>query len=138
MFWILKPLHSNQLLCQYRSIRCGHTYGVAHLYFGLGGNNSREQRDGNNMCAREFEGQPTTPMTSRLNDTSSTFDDLTAAIEDLSRIPSPEPVASLICCCGKENCDNFRSWLELKAKLSQRLVLSAGMSFVVVSNNQGC
>ncbi len=69
---------------------------------------------------------PSSPMTCSFYGATSTIDDLTTAIADLSRIPSPDPVAALTCCCGTENCENYKSWIGLKAKLNQRLVLSAG------------
>jgi len=70
---------------------------------------------------------PASPMTSSFYDATTTIDDLTTAIADLSRIPSPDPTtATLICCCGKDDCHSFKSWVDLRTKLNQRLVLSAG------------
>jgi len=35
-------------------------------------------------------------------------------------------------CCGKEDCENMVSWLAMKSRLESRLILSAGMSLVVL------
>ncbi|PPQ78908.1 hypothetical protein CVT25_002368 [Psilocybe cyanescens] len=68
---------------------------------------------------------PESPFTYSLYHATSTIDDLTAAMANFSRVPSPDPVASLSCCCEKEDCENLKAWLELKSRLGSRLVLSA-------------
>ncbi|KDR84289.1 hypothetical protein GALMADRAFT_237043 [Galerina marginata CBS 339.88] len=68
---------------------------------------------------------PESPLTNSLYHATSTIDDLTAALANFSRVPSPEPVASLSCCCGKDDCENLKAWLDLKSRLGSRLVLSA-------------
>jgi hypothetical protein len=73
--------------------------------------------------------RPQTPeslWTSSLQDASATVDDLTAALANFSRVPSPELPALLICCCGKDDCENKQAWMDYKAKLEGRLILSAG------------
>lgn len=69
---------------------------------------------------------PETPLTNSLRIATSTVNDLTTAIANFSRIPSPEPSAALGCCCKQEECDNAKSWLALKSRLESRLILSAG------------
>ncbi|KAF4620068.1 hypothetical protein D9613_004831 [Agrocybe pediades] len=68
---------------------------------------------------------PGSPLSSSLYHATSTIDDLTAALADFSRVPSPEPVSALTCCCGKEDCENLKAWLDRKSRLGSRLVLSA-------------
>ncbi|KAF9000224.1 hypothetical protein BDQ17DRAFT_1359844 [Cyathus striatus] len=68
---------------------------------------------------------PESPMASSLYHASSTIDELTTALANFSRIPSPEPMATLTCCCGKEDCENLSAWLALKSRLDSRLILSA-------------
>lgn len=77
-------------------------------------------------------GTPQSPLTNSLYRASSTIDDLTAALTDFSRVPSPEPPSSLTCCCGREDCQNLAAWLNLKSRLESRLIFSAGMCFLVV------
>lgn len=69
---------------------------------------------------------PLSPLTSSLYHATSTIDDLIAALANFSRVPSPEPFESITCCCGREDCENLKTWLELKARLGSRLILSAG------------
>ncbi|KAJ7571938.1 hypothetical protein C8J56DRAFT_1176433 [Mycena floridula] len=66
---------------------------------------------------------PDSMLTSTLDHASSTIDDLTLALANFSRVPSPEP-PGLSCCCGQE-CENLRAWQEMKARLESRLTLSA-------------
>ena len=61
--------------------------------------------------------QPTSPI-----------DDLTLALTNFSRVPSPELLQNLCCCCGEEDCETTKNWLALKSKLENRLILSAGES----------
>jgi len=69
---------------------------------------------------------PLSPLASSLYHATSTIDDLTAALADFSRVPSPEPVFALTCCCGRDDCENLKAWLDRKSRLGSRLVLSAG------------
>ena len=69
---------------------------------------------------------PLSPLTSSLYHATSTIDDLTEALANFSRVPSPEPLEAVTCCCGLEDCENLKAWLELKARLGSRLILSAG------------
>lgn len=69
---------------------------------------------------------PESPLTSSLYHATSTMDDITTALANFSRVPSPEPPSAITCCCGKENCENLKSWLALKSRLESRLILSAG------------
>ena len=69
---------------------------------------------------------PESPSTNSLYHATSTMDDITTALANFSRVPSPEPPSAITCCCGKENCENLTSWLALKARLESRLILSAG------------
>jgi len=73
---------------------------------------------------------PESPLTSSLYHATTTIDDLTTALANFSRVHSPELLSSLTCCCGKEECENLKSWLELKSRLDSRLVLSAGTSLI--------
>ncbi|TFK46903.1 hypothetical protein OE88DRAFT_1706532, partial [Heliocybe sulcata] len=54
-----------------------------------------------------------------------TIDDLTLALTNFSRAQSPDPPASLNCCCGNAACENLKEWLLCKSKLEGRLTLSA-------------
>lgn len=71
---------------------------------------------------------PDSPLASSLYHATSTIDDLTLALTNFSRVPSPEPQRQICCCCGSEECDATKAWLALKSKLESRLVLSAGES----------
>jgi len=73
--------------------------------------------------------RPATPdsvLASSLQATSP-IDDLTLALTNFSRVPSPE-LQNLCCCCGEEDCETTKNWLALKGKLESRLILSAGRS----------
>lgn len=63
---------------------------------------------------------------SSFHDATTTIDKLTLALSNYSRVPSPEPVNSSTCCCGREECECTKAWTAYKAKLETRLVLSAG------------
>jgi hypothetical protein len=52
------------------------------------------------------------------------MDDLTSALHNFS-VRSPPPTKSQ-CCCGREDCPNFVQWQQLRAKLENELMLSAG------------
>ena len=52
------------------------------------------------------------------------MDDLTSALHEFST-RSPPPF-KLQCCCGREDCPMFVQWLQLRAKLENDLMLSAG------------
>jgi len=54
------------------------------------------------------------------------IDDLTLALANFSRVPSPEPAEALTCCCGNDTCDNLQAWISTKSRLESRLTLSAG------------
>lgn len=69
---------------------------------------------------------PGSPRPSSLYHATTTINDLTLALANFSRVPSPEPPAGLECCCGVEHCTNLNAWLELKSRLESRLILSAG------------
>ena len=56
----------------------------------------------------------------------SNVDDLTATLANFSRASSPEPPSAITCCCGRESCENLRSWLALKSHVGGKLILSAG------------
>lgn len=68
------------------------------------------------------------PLASSLYHATSTIDDLTLALTNVSRVPSPEPLRQICCCCGSEECEVTQAWLALKSRLESRLVLSAGES----------
>ena len=76
---------------------------------------------------------PESPLTSSLYHATSTMDDITTALANFSRVPSPEPPSAVTCCCGKENCENLKSWLALKSRLGSRLILSAGKVNIVLA-----
>src|SRR5258706_12795510 len=52
------------------------------------------------------------------------IDDLTSALHEFST-RSPPP-SKLQCCCGREDCPKFVQWLQLRGKLENDLMLSAG------------
>ncbi|KAJ7784187.1 hypothetical protein B0H16DRAFT_1356160 [Mycena metata] len=83
---------------------------------------------------------PDSPQTNRdsLYDATTTIDELTQALENASRVPSPEPPGSLYdCCCGRgEACDNVRAWLGMKARLESRLTLSAEVGQALLQRHE--
>ncbi|TFK62721.1 hypothetical protein BDN72DRAFT_848377 [Pluteus cervinus] len=79
---------------------------------------------------------PHTPLTSSLHIATSNVDDLTAAITNFSRVPSPEPTGTLACCCGKVDCENLLSWLHLKSRLESRLILSAEVGQALLQRHE--
>lgn len=73
---------------------------------------------------------PPTPDSSRatsLYQATTAIDELTLALTNHTRVPSPEPEPFLTCCCSRDDCENTKGWLAFKAKLEGRLVLSAGV-----------
>ncbi|KAF9266131.1 hypothetical protein L218DRAFT_897035 [Marasmius fiardii PR-910] len=76
---------------------------------------------------RGVESTPDSPLTmaSSLEHATSTIDELTQALANFSRLPSPEPPSIINCCCRREDCENLRAWSALKARLESRLTLSA-------------
>ncbi|KII94595.1 hypothetical protein PLICRDRAFT_47624 [Plicaturopsis crispa FD-325 SS-3] len=75
-------------------------------------------------------------LTSSLYHATSTIDDLTLALTNFSRVPSPEPSPSLTCCCGREDCENTRNWLSFKGKLESRLILSAEVGQALLQRHE--
>lgn len=75
---------------------------------------------------------PGSPRPNSLYNVMTTIDDLTLALANFSRVPSPEPPTVLECCCGKEDCANLAGWLDLKSRLESRLILSAGEEDMLV------
>jgi len=53
-----------------------------------------------------------------------TIDDLTAALHNFSSRAST-PV-SLMCCCGRNDCECLLEWQEVRSRLEKELILSAG------------
>lgn len=76
--------------------------------------------------SRSVTPEPASPMAGSLYKATTTIDDLTVALSNYSRIPSPEPSDIVPCCCGAEYCDCSRGWHAFKQKLESRLILSAG------------
>ena len=74
---------------------------------------------------------PESPLTSSLRDAATTIDDLTSEMAKFSRMPNPPLPDNLGCCCSKEECTNYLTWMEFKAKLEGRLVLCAGEAYYV-------
>lgn len=66
----------------------------------------------------------------------STIDDLTLALNNLSRLPSPEPQQNVLCCCGQEDCEVTKNWLALKSKLEGRLILSAEVGSALLRRHE--
>ncbi|KAJ7167824.1 hypothetical protein C8R46DRAFT_1350756 [Mycena filopes] len=81
---------------------------------------------------------PDSPLTNRdsLYDATTTINDLTQALENVSRVPSPEPPALFFCCCGKEDCENVQAWLGMKARLESRLTLSAEVGQALLQRHE--
>ncbi|KAF9461989.1 hypothetical protein BDZ94DRAFT_1262166 [Collybia nuda] len=79
---------------------------------------------------------PGSPLTSSLHHATATIDDLTMALVNFSRVPSPEPPNLLVCCCGGENCENSLSWLECKSRLESRLTLSGEVGQALLQRHE--
>lgn len=74
---------------------------------------------------------PESPLANSLYHATSNIDDLTLALANFSRVPSPEPPSRLPCCCGRDDCIHTTSWMALKSRLESRLILSAGEELVL-------
>ncbi|KDQ29558.1 hypothetical protein PLEOSDRAFT_1064358 [Pleurotus ostreatus PC15] len=73
-----------------------------------------------------FDRQPTqSASSSTLSHATSTIDELTVALTNYSRLPSPELEYFATCCCGRKDCANTKSWAAFKSALENRLILSA-------------
>ncbi|TFK43926.1 hypothetical protein BDQ12DRAFT_643723 [Crucibulum laeve] len=79
---------------------------------------------------------PESPMTSSFYHASSTIDELTLALANFSRVPSPELPSILTCCCRKEDCENLTSWLTMKSRLESRLTLSAEVGQALLQRHE--
>ncbi|KAJ7094351.1 hypothetical protein C8R44DRAFT_890384 [Mycena epipterygia] len=81
---------------------------------------------------------PDSPQTTRdsLYDATTTIDDLTQALENVSRVPSPEPPSLFFCCCGRDDCENVQAWLGMKARLESRLTLSAEVGQALLQRHE--
>ncbi|RDB19916.1 hypothetical protein Hypma_012965 [Hypsizygus marmoreus] len=79
---------------------------------------------------------PESPLTNSFYHANSTVDDLTAALANFSRVPSPEPPTILTCCCGNEDCENAKAWMELKSRLESRLILSAKVGQALLQRHE--
>ncbi|KAJ7639341.1 hypothetical protein FB45DRAFT_1001241 [Roridomyces roridus] len=81
---------------------------------------------------------PDLPLTNRdsLYDATVTIDDLTQALDNVSRVPSPEPLSALCCCCGLDDCENLQAWLAVKARLESRLTLSAEVGQALLQRHE--
>ncbi|KAJ7682031.1 hypothetical protein DFH06DRAFT_1388202 [Mycena polygramma] len=81
---------------------------------------------------------PDSPLTNRdsLYDATTTIDELTQALEGVSRAQSPEPPALFFCCCGREDCENVQAWLGMKARLESRLTLSAEVGQALLQRHE--
>ena len=82
--------------------------------------------DRSDLSGDSWPPTPGSPRPGSLYHATTTVDDLTLALTNYSRVPSPEPSPPLTCCCGSEDCDHTKSWLSFKSKLESRLILSAG------------
>ncbi|KAF9226730.1 hypothetical protein BS17DRAFT_500792 [Gyrodon lividus] len=83
--------------------------------------------------------RPATPdstIASSLYHATSTIDDLTLALTNFSRVPSPEPQRQIYCCCGNDECEATKSWLALKSKLESRLILSAEVGSALLQRHE--
>ncbi|KAF9238792.1 hypothetical protein BU15DRAFT_75015 [Melanogaster broomeanus] len=80
--------------------------------------------------------RPATPDSSSLYHATGTIDDLTHALTNFSRVPSPEPQIQICCCCGSEDCEATKSWLALKSKLESRLILSAEVGSALLQRHE--
>jgi hypothetical protein len=69
---------------------------------------------------------PTPESPTGLRKANATIDDLTAALANFTNTAFFEPVEVTRCCCEKDTCENSLRWAAYKAKLEERLVLSAG------------
>jgi len=79
---------------------------------------------------------PCSPRPNSLYHATTTINDLTLALANFSRVPSPEPPTVLECCCGMEVCTNLNAWLELKSRLESRLILSAEVGQALLQRHE--
>ncbi|KAL4081515.1 hypothetical protein V8B97DRAFT_1863528 [Scleroderma yunnanense] len=83
--------------------------------------------------------RPATPdlvLASSLHQATSPIDDLTLALTNFSRVPSPEPLHTVSCCCGDEDCETTKNWLALKSKLESRLILCAEVGSALLRRHE--
>ncbi|KAL1747263.1 hypothetical protein HDZ31DRAFT_32388 [Schizophyllum fasciatum] len=82
--------------------------------------------------------RPATPesvLANSLYRATTNIDDLTKALTDFSRVPSPEPPLAS-CCCGREDCEHAKAWAALKARLESRLILSAEVGQALLQRHE--
>ncbi|KAI0796277.1 hypothetical protein BC629DRAFT_1504292 [Irpex lacteus] len=79
---------------------------------------------------------PTPDSPSSLRKANATIDDLTTALANFSHASSPEPEGVTRCCCGKDTCENSVCWATYKAKLEDRLVLSAEVGQALLQRHE--
>ncbi|EKM59989.1 uncharacterized protein PHACADRAFT_115381 [Phanerochaete carnosa HHB-10118-sp] len=81
--------------------------------------------------------RPRTPDSpSSLRKATTAIDDLTAALSNFNRVPSPEPPNATVCCCGREDCESSKAWWALKNKLENRLILSAEIGQALLERHE--
>ncbi|GJE87434.1 hypothetical protein PsYK624_035170 [Phanerochaete sordida] len=86
------------------------------------------------MSVTSRPGTPDSPRS--LRKVTATIDDLTAALSNFNRVPSPEPPDATTCCCGREDCESSRAWAALKNKLEGRLILSAEVGQALLERHE--
>ncbi|KAI6100269.1 hypothetical protein F5141DRAFT_327838 [Pisolithus sp. B1] len=79
---------------------------------------------------------PDSVVASTPHHSTSTIDDLTLALNNLSGVSSPEPLQNVLCCCGQEECEATKDWLALKSKLEGRLILSAEVGSALLRRHE--
>lgn len=79
---------------------------------------------------------PDSVLASTLHGTTSSVDDLTLALNNFSRLLSPEPQQNVLCCCGEEDCEVTKNWLALKTRLESRLILSAEVGSALLRRHE--
>ncbi|KAF9067686.1 hypothetical protein BDP27DRAFT_1328526 [Rhodocollybia butyracea] len=79
---------------------------------------------------------PESPMNNSLDDLTNTIDDLTLALNNFSRVPSPEPPSLLTCCCQQEDCENLKAWQQIKSRMENRLILSAEIGQALLQRHE--
>ncbi|KAG9317330.1 hypothetical protein JVU11DRAFT_1529 [Chiua virens] len=87
--------------------------------------------DSSHYCPTSLE----SPLATSLDHATSTIDDLTLALTNFSRVPSPEP-QQICCCCGNEDCEATKTWLGVKSKLESRLILSAEIGSALLQRHE--
>ncbi|KAL1727570.1 hypothetical protein EV714DRAFT_253750 [Schizophyllum commune] len=78
---------------------------------------------------------PESVLANSLHRATTNIDDLTQALADFSRLPSPEPPLAS-CCCGREDCEHAKAWAALKARLESRLILSAEVGQALLQRHE--